>query len=207
MTSARRKGAEMKAVMSSVPPEILEWRRQTGADRFDEMWDGVLHIGPSPNRDHQDLEWALETYLRSHWAPPSSGRVYHQINVARPGRWPKDYRIPDLVLLTPDRAQIDRNEYFEGAPDVVVEICSPDDETFEKLPFYAQLGVPEVWVIYRDSKVPEILSLEGNTYRRLDPDADGWIKSDATSVRMRGTDDQKLLIEVVPDPTTRRQIP
>ena len=47
----------MKAVMPSVPPEILEWRKRTGADRWDEMWEGVLHMGPTPNYDHQDLEW------------------------------------------------------------------------------------------------------------------------------------------------------
>ena len=30
----------MKAVMSKVPPDILAWRKHTGADRWDEMWDG-----------------------------------------------------------------------------------------------------------------------------------------------------------------------
>jgi Uma2 family endonuclease len=34
-----------------------------------------------------------------------------------------------------------------GAPDAVIEIRSPDDETDEKLPFFAALGVAEVIVI------------------------------------------------------------
>ncbi len=34
----------MKAVMASVPEHILEWRRRTGADQWDEMWEGVLHM-------------------------------------------------------------------------------------------------------------------------------------------------------------------
>src|SRR5262249_46200407 len=40
----------MRAVMSIIPPEILEWRKRTGADQYDEMWNGVLHIMPVPNR-------------------------------------------------------------------------------------------------------------------------------------------------------------
>jgi hypothetical protein len=54
----------MKAVMSEVPADILAWRKRTGADRWDEMWEGVLHMPPMPNREHQELEWAMETYLR-----------------------------------------------------------------------------------------------------------------------------------------------
>ena len=39
----------MKAVMANVPEHILEWRRRTGADQWDEMWEGVLHMAPSPS--------------------------------------------------------------------------------------------------------------------------------------------------------------
>jgi Uma2 family endonuclease len=140
-----REEVAVKAVMPTVPPDVLALRKRTGADRFDEMWDGVLHMPPMPNREHQDLGGELETWLRLRWARPRKAKVYHEINVAAPGGWPdRNYRIPDLVLLTPERFHIDRNEYFEGAPDVVVEIYSPGDESYEKLPFYQELGVPEV---------------------------------------------------------------
>ena len=89
----------MKVVMPSVRPEILAWRKRTGADRWDEMWEGVLHMPPMPNSGQQDLEWALETFLRTRWARRLGAKVFHQINVASPGGWPDDWRIPDLVLL------------------------------------------------------------------------------------------------------------
>lgn len=57
----------MRAVMPEVSPAILAWRKRTGADRWDEMWEGVLHMAPLPNREHQDLEGAMETYLRLHY--------------------------------------------------------------------------------------------------------------------------------------------
>src|SRR5262245_5911463 len=88
MTEDRRRERAMKAVMSEVPADILAWRKRTGADRWDEMWEGVLHMPPMPNREHQELEGAMETYLRLHWARPRKAKVYHNINVASPGGWP-----------------------------------------------------------------------------------------------------------------------
>src|SRR5438552_18892285 len=100
---------------------ILAWRKKTGAHQWDEVWEGVWHFMPSPNREHQDLEFALEAYLRQFWAKPRGAKVHHQINVAPPGGWPgKNYRIPDLVLVSPQRFAIDCNEYCEGPPHVVV---------------------------------------------------------------------------------------
>lgn len=197
----------MKAVMPEVPPDILAWRKRTGADRWDEMWEGVLHMPPMPNREHQDLEWAMETYLRLHWARPRRCRVYHNINLASPGGWPNNYRIPDLVLLSPERFGIDHNEYFEGAPDVVVEIHSPGDESYDKLGFYAELGVPEVWMISRDSKVPELYQLQGDGYERQGVGANGWLLSSATGIELRASRSGKLDIRLAGDETTQVELP
>lgn len=185
----------MKAVIPVVPRDTLEWRKRTGTDRWDEVWDGVLHLPPLPNREHQELEGALERYLYEHWARPRKAKVYHGINVAPVGGWPdKNYRVPDLVLLTPERFSIDRNEYFEGPPDVVVEIHSPGDEAYEKLPFYAELGVPEVWIIDRQSKEPEVYLLRRGRYRKQTPGPQRWVQSPATDLELRATGSCKLAI-------------
>ncbi len=197
----------MKALMLDVPPRILEARTRTGIDRWDEMWEGVLHMPPMPNREHQDFQWALETWLRMHWVQPRGNRVYHEINLTSPGGWPNDYRIPDLVLLTPDRFDIDRNEYFEGPPTVVVEIRSPGDETFEKMSFYAKLAVPEVWIIERDTRTPELHVLTEGDYANQAPDADGWLHSAATAVRLRAETGDRLAIQVAGDESTRQLLP
>jgi Uma2 family endonuclease len=160
-----------------------------------------------PNRAHQDFQWSLETYLRVHWARPNAGRVYHDINLASPENWPHDYRIPDLVLLTPARFSIDKNEYFEGPPDVVVEIHSPGDEAYEKLEFYARLGVPEVWVIHRDTKEPAIYERAGGSYNETEPAANGWIQSRVTGVELRSAPARKLAIRVTGDESTLAELP
>jgi hypothetical protein len=174
---------------------------------WDEMWEGVLHMPLVPNRMHQDFQWALETWLRAHWAEPLGSRVYHEVNLASIGGWPNNYRIPDLVLLTPDRFSIDHNEYLEGPPAVVVEIRSPDDETYEKLPFYAALGVPEAWVIDRDTKTPELYALERRDYTGLRAAEDGWLHSAMTGVQMRGEAGNRLAIQMGADPGSLRLLP
>jgi Uma2 family endonuclease len=181
------KEAPMRAVMWEVPPEVLEWRKRTGADRRDEVWDGVLHMGPSPSNEHQRTEGDLEYLLRSVWTGRSGGAVLHQINVARGEPWQRDFRIPDLVLILPGSRAIDRGEYYEGGPDVVVEIQSPHDETYEKLPFYAQIGVREVWIVERDTKAVEIHALRDGAYGVVSAGEDGRIASAVTGLLLRGT--------------------
>ena len=197
----------MKGVMLEVPQFILDWRAQTGADYFDEMWEGVLHMAPTPNLYHQDLEWAMETWLRIHWARPKGNKVYHHRNVASVGGWPNNYRIPDLILLTPAHFDIDRTDYLEGPPDVVVEIRSPGDETIEKMPFYAKLGVPEVWIIDRDTKAPEVHVLKEGGYEKQLSANGGWLSSQATGIRLRAEAAGGLAIEIADDPSTRRILP
>jgi Uma2 family endonuclease len=196
----------MKAVMPSLLPDIQAIRKKTGADQWDEMWEGVLHMPPAPTRGHQDLEGSLESYLRFYWTPTCQGKVYHQINVAAIGGWPDNYRIPDVVLHLPERFAIDRNEYFEGAPDAVVEIHSPGDEAYEKLPFYRDLGVPEVWIIHRDSREPETYVLKRNRYTKQTATAQGWVRSPHLKIEMAGMKG-KLAVRLAGDDATRQDLP
>lgn len=199
----------MKAVFASVPEHILEWRRQRDADQWDEMWEGVLHMAPSPNRDHQTFEYKLHRWLDDHWAEPNGCRVYPQINVADPdaAKWTENYRIPDLVLLSPSRFEIDRNEYFNGGPDAVVEIHSPGDEAHEKLDFYAAVGVREVWIIDRDSKRPEVFCRAGNKLVPRKADADGWVGSEVVGAEFRAAGEGKLEIRLIDKHATTSKLP
>lgn len=199
----------MKAVLFEIPPHWLAERRNTDASQWDEMWDGVLHMCPVPTTSHNNLAYDLRDHLKRRWAKPFGNRVYGETNLTTPDdepQWVKNYRIPDLVLLDPPRFGIDKNEYLAGAPLVVVEIRSPDDESYEKLPFYAGLGVPEVWVIDRDSKMPEVRVLAAGAYALVAADAAGWHVSPATGVRLMSAGG-KLRVQVGDDPATLADLP
>jgi uncharacterized protein YaiE (UPF0345 family) len=199
----------MKAVIPTVPEHFLESRHRIGADQWDEMWEGVLHMPPSPTVSHQDFEGELEMWLKLHWGKPNGCRVYHQINVAAPDAavWTENYRVPDLVMLTPERFHIDQNEYFDGGPDAVVEIRSRGDEAYEKLDFYAKVGVHEVWIIERDSKRPEVYEVVGGQCKKRLADADGWVRSEVVGAEMRAAVDGKLEIRLVGKPDSAAKVP
>ena len=197
----------MRAVMAEVPAAFLEDRRRRGADIWDEIWEGELHMPPVPNVEHQNFEGALETWLRNFWARIPGRRVYHGVNLAPPGGWPDDYRIPDLVLLTPNCPAKNRGECLEGPPTAVVEIHSPGDEAYAKLPFYADLGVLEVWIIDRDSRDVEIHVLRAGMQERLVPAPDRWLYCSETGIQLRTETGGKLAIQIVGDPASLRLLP
>ena len=189
----------MKAVILDMPQHWLDERKRSGAERFDEMWEGVLHVSPSPNFEHQDFVFQLEMFLYREWCRPARGRIVHELNVVHPddeSDWIHNYRIPDLALLSEDRLAFNRNTYILGAPLVYVEIRSPQDESYDKLPFYVRLGVPEVWIIDRDTKEPTVFALINGEYRAVEADADGWIVSAAVGARMRATPAGKFTIRL-----------
>lgn len=197
----------MKAVNPVAPDDLLEQRRRMGADQWDELWEGVLHMSPMPSPEHQELEYQLEDWLRRNWRRKSGGRVLHLVNLAGPEGWPNDYRIPDLILVPRDRLTGFQPTHFAGTPLVVVEIRSPDDESYEKLPFYADLGTPEVWIIDRDSREIEVLVLNRGTYVGVEPDGEGWRTSPATGVQFRPEGERKLALRLESHPAVVTMVP
>ncbi len=197
----------MRAVMCEIPQKILDWRRQTGADKLDEMWEGVLHMVPAPSIEHQELEGELEAWFRAFWVAKSGGRILHNVNVSRGGDWRDDFRIPDLVLVLPDQMSILREAHIQGPPALLVEIRSPNDETCEKLSFYAGLGVPEVLVIDRDTKIPQRHVLAQDCYQMAEHDDRGWLVSPAIGVEYRSTENARIAIRLTGDEQSYRELP
>jgi hypothetical protein len=71
------------------------------------------------------------------WQDGGCGQVYYERNVSPPGLadWRNDYRVPDLVLVRPQHYARDLDTHFSGGPTVAVEIHTPGDEAYDKLPF------------------------------------------------------------------------
>src|SRR5262245_37451226 len=101
--SSENETAPRRAVMWDLPQGLRERRKSRGEDLHDEVWAGVLHMGPTANFDHQELQASLVQNLRALWMPRSGGKVIGEFNVARPSAWPNDYRVPDLLLVGRER--------------------------------------------------------------------------------------------------------
>ena len=199
----------MRAVIVHLREEELADRRSKGLDRWDEIWEGVLHMTPAPSLEHQRILDEMIAFLRPRLAASGRGVLISGINVFRESSPAPDYRIPDLTFVADGREGILREDGVRGAgPDAVIEIRSPEDETYDKLPFYAALGVGEVLVCHRDTKTPELFRLVEGAYHVMEPDSAGWLLSNALGVRLRRVDGNppRLSIEDLANQGTGLQI-
>jgi Uma2 family endonuclease len=201
--------ARMRAVVVHLTAEELAYRRSRGLDRWDEMWEGVLHMTPAPSVEHQRILDELIMFLARHLTTTARGTLRSSINVFREAASKADYRIPDLTFVAAGREHVFQDDGVRGGgPDAVIEIRSPEDETYDKLPFYAALGVREVVVIDRDSKRPEVYRLADSQYAALQPDTDGWLRSETMMMRFRVVQGPpaRLTIEDLADTSARAVI-
>ena len=138
--------------------EDLKARRQAwDADGHDEVWEGVYFMSPEADNDHQD--WVLEfaAVFREAIAKRGLGKVYPGVNLAGSAEnWEHDYRVPDVVVFLNDTAAENHGKFWTGAADFLVEITSPRDRAYEKLPFYSRLGVREVLILNRQEWALEL---------------------------------------------------
>ncbi len=138
---------------------LLERRRRSGLDRLDEVWEGVYHMVPAPTFEHGDLESQLHRVLGS-LAHQAGLTMVGQSNL---GEGEHDFRVPDSALHRPGAS----GTWHSTAP-LVVEIVSPNDETWEKLPFYAAHGVNEVLIVDPRERSVSWLGLEDGEYRPIE---------------------------------------
>ena len=148
----------MKTVVLGPRPaeleQLIERCRALGLDLFDEIWEGVYHVAPPLRFRHAYLDDTIAAVLRPYAQAAGligSGRF----NLGHED----DFRVPDRGL---HREMVDA-VYLDTAA-MVVEILSPDDETYEKFPFYAAHAVDEVLVVEPDGHLVRIFALEGSDY-------------------------------------------
>ena len=70
-------------------------------------------------------------------------------------------------------------------PNAVFEVRSPGDETYEKLPFYAAVGVEAVVVIERDTKAVQVFGLSDGGFLLLPPSESGWTVVEPIDIELR----------------------
>jgi len=172
----------MRAVVQDMPREWVDERVRRGLDRFDELWQGVLHMVPPPRLIHQRMGSKLLAFLEP-LLRTSGIDVLYETGVFRPGSDGKDYRIPDLVFFSSDDTALMKDRGLEGAPLAVLEMRSPDDETYDKFPFWADIGVKEVIVIDPENRALEIYRLAGRQYVAVSADEQGRAHAATIDVR------------------------
>jgi Uma2 family endonuclease len=117
---------------------LLERRHRLGQDLLDEVWEGVYHMNPAPHSRHSAIQQQLAVMLDPLARDAGLDPRLAIFNLGEEG----DYRVPDGGLLRPGPDAV----YLPTAA-LVVEIVSPDDETWGKLGFYASHHVDELLIV------------------------------------------------------------
>lgn len=110
----------------------------------------IIKMSPTGNRHgniESNIDYALKLFVRQH-------KLGH-VRVGEVGiyirRNPDTVRGADVAFLSNERyAKLQSTSFLDVAPDLVVEIMSPDDrwnEVMQKLEEYLGIGVRLVWIV------------------------------------------------------------
>ena len=132
-----------------------------------ELLDGEIVMSPTPKYKHQRLIFPLARLLDQ---LTDRGTVVLS---------PMDVYLDNENVVQPDvfwvsgpesLCQLGDDDYWHGAPDLVVEVLSPGtalrDKTV-KFDLYEKHGVREYWLIDPDAQYIEVWRLESGTFRRV----------------------------------------
>ena len=144
-----------------------EFKQLPESSEHIELVDGEIVMSPTPKNRHQSVVGNGFTLLRQ---ITSSGSVVVS---------PMDVYLDNENVVQPDvfwvsgpdsRCQLGEDDYWHGAPDLVVEVLSPDtalrDKTV-KFHLYEKHGVREYWLIDPEAQYVEVWRLENGELRRV----------------------------------------
>ena len=156
----------MRTVISDpLPTEVetlLQRRKKLGQDRRDEVWEGVYHMVPAPSHKHSTLAAQVKALLR----PPASAAGLEITDEFNLGDSNTNFRVPDGGLHRPGAA-----EMWHPTAALVIEVLSPEDDAWEKLPFYAAHHVDEILILDPDTREVHWLALADGEYKPIERSA------------------------------------
>jgi Uma2 family endonuclease len=129
-------------------------------DMRSELVAGEVIREPPPGPQHGLLAMSLGYHLRRFVEAHPLGRILGESGYVL-ARGPDTVRGPDVSFISEERwqATADKRKYFEGAPDLTVEVASPDDsrrQLAEKARSYLAAGARLVWVVWPTRRTVDV---------------------------------------------------
>jgi Uma2 family endonuclease len=131
-----------------------------------ELFEGGLIVSPAPTTHHQSTVLNLAMIVGGFLREKDRGKLF----VAPCDVYFSDDTVvePDLLVVAQDRLSIVKNDYIEGAPDLIVEVISPTSEERDrgyKFKLYAEQGVKEYWLADYKKRVLQIFGLTSSGFQ------------------------------------------
>ncbi len=165
----------MRTLILGEPPAVISSlisdRQRLGLDTHDELWEGDYHMAPAANSGHGYTQILLARALGP--AADAAGLfVTVEFNLGDP----QNFRVPDLGFQ-----RTLPTETWVPTAVIVVEVRSPDDESYEKFGHYHDHGVEEILIT-------DLTTHEVQWYHRSDSgfercDTSALLRVDGAAVR------------------------
>jgi Uma2 family endonuclease len=140
-------------------------------DQKADLLNGVIYMAPPENLDAGRLFVWLLRLIAGYIEQKKLGEVFGSRIAFRLG--PKQGPEPDLAFVKKERLHLAQKTFFDGPPDLAIEIVSPEsvERDYEKKRLvYQQAGVAEYWIIDEDLKKVTLLRLDRRgKYREIRP--------------------------------------
>jgi Uma2 family endonuclease len=131
-----------------------------------EIIEGILYMSNAPSFDHQYTVMEIAFNLKSFVNQNKLGYVLtapFEIHLAEKTRPVQ----PDVLFIGAERGLLQGAKYFEGSPDLVVEVLSPSTrrlDQFTKFSAYEKAQVPEYWIADPKSRLVQVYTLDNQEY-------------------------------------------
>lgn len=151
--------------------EDLEPMKMSYADllEFDdqkryELIDGVLYLMASPRVSHQDIlfeiGYQLKTYLKGKKCRAFIAPLDVKLSGEKDNK--KEFNVvqPDIMVVCDQNKITEKN--IQGAPDLAIEITSPNNPSHDKLVklnLYQKFGVKEYWIVSLEEQIISVFLL------------------------------------------------
>jgi len=134
-----------------------------------EIIEGVLYVANAPGFDHQftvtEIIYFFKSFVREHQLGVVLTAPFevHLSETTKPVQ-------PDVLFIRKDRQPTAGTQFFEGAPDLLVEVISPSSIRLDrkiKFDTYEQTGVTEYWLVDPKLRAVEVYTLARGEYALL----------------------------------------
>ena len=153
--------------------EVMVRPPRTGIEAFGLMPEGtlcqlindVLIMSPAPNIPHANAQNEIFNALWEYVKKNNLGKVYSPVVDVYLNE--RNVFQPDIFYVSSERKSIIQEKGIMGAPDLVLEILSKGNQSYdlnEKKTVYCNSGVNEYWVIDPQTKRCEGFVLKNNEY-------------------------------------------
>lgn len=120
-------------------------------DKRLELDDGVIVDMGSSSQINTVTAARIVHFLNTHVIPNELGYITGADGGFKIGD--KKARIPDVAFVSKSRLTKLKGAHFPFAPDLAIEVVSPDEDIFKKAREYLHAGTSMVWAVYTDERV------------------------------------------------------